>query len=157
MSKTESTDVVVLDDAAVESILLGDQVELAVVEDAEDAQRQIVQRILSAESADEVLAAQETTPARELIDQPLQLEAVRWIRSNLPDQQGIGVFALVAAIHGATGDRHLITTGALQIMAQLLKLNQLGAFPVNAVIRQKDQPTAAGFRPMWLEQLPTAG
>ena len=156
MADSTSTDLVVLDLDKVEEVLLGQAQDVGFlasqVDDPTEVQRQIVARILAAESADDVLSSQSTTAATDLVGVPLQVANVRWMQSRVKDA-AIPVFALIDAVRGDDGSKVLVTCGAIQVMAQLVKLQKLGAFPIDLKIVQKDTPTAAGYYPLWLEAL----
>lgn len=150
------SDIVVLDESAVADILMGKDVAFAAqYEDPAEVQRQIVARILSAETADDVLKPQNTTAAEDMVGVPLHISAVRWMQSRVKDA-AIPVFALIEGTRGDDGSSVIVTCGAVQVMAALLRLSSIGALTSQpVVITRKDTPTAAGYYPLWLEGVPT--
>ena len=149
------TDIVVLDESAVADILMGKEVAFAAqYEDPAEVQRQIVARILSAETAEDVLRPQNTVSAEDILGVPLHVTNVRWMQSRVKDA-AIPVFALIEATRGDDGAAVIVSCGALQVMASCLRLAQLGAIPFDAIFVQKDTPTASGYYPIWMENVPT--
>ena len=133
-------------------------VERAIVEsgglmltDADAVSADIAARILSADSAEAVLAPQTTTPADDLIDVPLRIEGVKWLGSTF--QEGPAVYAVVSAVDLRPGQAGAVTvtTGAQTALAQLFRLAQLDAFPVLVRFVRAPKATAAGYYPVWLE------
>jgi hypothetical protein len=126
------------------------------IQDPASASLAMVERILASESAGDVLAKSDTTPAKELDGVPLEVSAVRWMGSKYRDADGEGaqgpaVFALIEAKRLDTGTAVLVTCGSLMVMAQLYKLRQIDALssqPVKIVVKPA---TANGYRPMNLE------
>ena len=148
-----STDIAVIDHEAVTKALL-DGIELPEVESGEDASRSIVARILASEDAETVLADSAATPAQEVLGRPLQVYGVRWLRSAY--EEGPVVFALLDVADIESGERMTVSCGARNVMAQLLRLDQLGALPVAVVIRKADKATANGYYPLWLAKAEVA-
>jgi len=150
----DTTDLAPTDDLATAIIGLG-QYEPP-MGDANTAAADIVARILAAEDASEVsdAAGGATVAAADVIGTPFVLKGVRFQPSTVEGPEGSPtVYALVEAVD-ANGEPALITTGARTALAQLLKLDQLEAFPTKQAWRfvQADRPTAAGFYPVWLEE-----
>lgn len=118
--------------------------------DPVEAQKEIVKRILAAESADQVLGGSDAIHARDVLDVPFELRGVRFLRSSF-EGSGPGIFAVMDAVLVTSGEVVAITCGGLNVMAQAAKLAQLGSLPADVKIVESDRPTAAGYRPMWLE------
>jgi hypothetical protein len=119
--------------------------------DPEDAQLQIIARILMAESAEDVLAQDEVKHARDVLAQPFRFMKVQWQRSEM--EQGSACYAVIHAQYPGTNAPLVITTGAKNVMVQLLKMDMIGAFPFEGKIVQKEKATAAGFHPLYLTHL----
>ena len=125
----------------------GDQVDFLT---SEDAAREIVARILDAQDFDAVLSTGSSTKAEDVLDVPFVLRDVRFQASGFED--GPPVYALIEAVDPETGETLTITCGSRNVMAQALRLKQLGALPTPKAVRifRTDRPTASGFYPMWL-------
>lgn len=112
----------------------------------------IIARILNATSAADVLARDEVTHARDYIDVPFALTAVRFNKSDY-DAAGPAFYALLEGAD-VDGAKVTITCGAKNVIAQAWKLADIDALPVKVVLRQSPKPTEAGFYVMWLEAAP---
>ena len=121
-------------------------------QDPKEAQLEIVKRILSAETAEQVLGGLgSATAARDVLGVNLELRGVRFLRSSFENENGIGVFAVLDCVDNTTGEVLAVTCGSANVMAQAGKLAQLGALPADVKILESERPTEAGYRPMRLE------
>lgn len=148
----ETTDLAPTDDIATAIVGLGKYE--PPMGSAEMAAVDIVKRILDATDASEVsdAAGGQTIAAADVLGTPFVLKGVRFNPSTVDGAEGSPtVYALVDAVD-ANGEPVLITTGARTALAQLLKLDELGAFPTKNPWRftQSDRPTGGGFYPVWL-------
>lgn len=137
-------------DTAVEAALTaGAELPELEPQDAAAAGMEIAARILRAESVDEVFEQGGATPALEVIDVPLIVNGLRWNRSDY-EGEGAKVYALIDATRADSGEELTITCGSRNVMAQLYRLDQLGALNTPVKIVRAERETARGFRPMWL-------
>jgi hypothetical protein len=63
---------------------------------------------------------------------------------------GFGFFLLIDAIDKETGERVLLTTGAVAVVAQLVRANALDLFPVSFKVTVSEKPTKNGYHPIHL-------
>jgi hypothetical protein len=143
--------IVVLDSVQVEKALRGEldeNVTLA-IEDPQEVQFSIIQRILDSPDADSVLQGQRPIGGRDCLERPFTLRGVRWHRSKY-EEGGIPVFAVLDAAFLDDGETGAVTTGAASVMAQAYQLEKLGVLPCDVKIVESDVDTAAGFKPQWL-------
>lgn len=117
--------------------------------DPEQAALDIVRRILSGASVDDVLGESEALHAKDVLGVTLAVTGVRWNQSDMAD--GPGFYALMECVDDK-GEPFVVTCGALSCMAQLYRLDQLEAFPIRLCIEEVGKPTAAGYRPMHLRK-----
>lgn len=143
-----TTDLVVIDTPEAAVAALRGEV-LPEIEDPEIVARQITERILSADSAEEVLGGMQAIHAQDVLTRPFTLHGVRFLRSRF--QEGPGVFAVLDAEFGDDGSRQSVTCSSKNVMAQAVQLWRLGALPRDVVLKQSDTPTANGFNVLWLE------
>lgn len=108
---------------------------VAFQEDPAKAAREIVQSILDAEDADEVLSESEVTHARDYLDTPFVALGVNFHTSSYGGE-GPGVFATINAATDK-GEKLVITCGARNVVAQLYKLLTLNAFPQHVMIVER--------------------
>lgn len=121
----------------------------AVEVDSEAAALDIVRRIVTAQSIDDVLGESEALHAKDVLGQSLAVHGVRWNQSDMAD--GPGFYALMECVD-KDGQPFVVTCGALSCMAQLYRLEQLEAFPIWLTIEEVGKPTAQGYRPMHLRR-----
>lgn len=108
----------------------------------------IVASILQAPNAEAVLTQATTTAAETIIGQRLLIRGQRFNRSDFAESAGF--YAIIDAVND-DGEVMLVTCGSRNVMAQIFRLNELGALPCHAAIVQAEKPTAAGYYPMSLE------
>ena len=118
-------------------------------QDATEAARAIVARILDAPDVDAVFDQGKATSAVDVLDVPLLILNIRWQRSEY-EGEGSTVYALIDAERADNGDELTITCGSRNVMAQLYRLAQLGALGTPVKIVRSEKATARGFKPMWL-------
>jgi len=122
------------------------------VEDSEVAARAMMERILSATSAAEVLAKPETLSMEDVNGVPLTIHNVAWRQSSFSDSEGPKVYAVIHATRGDDGSEAVITAGGRMVMAALYKLHfELDAFPALKVKLVAQNPTAGGRIPFNVE------
>lgn len=109
----------------------------------------IVARILAAESLEDVLAPQAVEHARDLVDEPIRLHRGKVNQSDF--EGGPGVYAIMECEVLRDGRMTTVSCGGRNVLAQLYKVAQFNAFPVDVVIRQAPRETKNGGRPLWLE------
>jgi hypothetical protein len=124
---------------------------LEVPDDPEGSALAIVQRILSAPSAEAALSQPRAVGAREVLGRDLRVDRVRIAPSDFGVDGGIGVYALLDCVDTETGERMTVTCGALNVLAQLEVLVREQALPAEVRIVESARPTRAGYRPLWLE------
>jgi hypothetical protein len=121
-------------------------------EDPEQIAMAIVERILNAKDVAEVLTPNQVVHARDIIGVPLNVTGIRWLESDF--ETGPGMYAIMDCVRTDTEASLVVSCGGQNVLAQLWKLNDLGAFPCRVVIQQASRPTKAGFLPLWLEAGP---
>ncbi len=119
-----------------------------VVTTPEEVTQSISERLLKAESLEQLLSPQSTVEAKSILGKPIVVTDVHWNRSTLADNEG-QVYAVIDAI--IDGVPAAVTTGSRTIMIQVLKAKQAGWLPMDVQIKESPQRTAAGFKPMWFE------
>lgn len=66
---------------------------------------------------------------------------------------GLPWFLILDAADRETGEKLAITTGAVSVVAQLVKAWDLGKFPLEVIPRVADRASSAGYYPMHLEMV----
>lgn len=116
--------------------------------DPQEAGAAIAARILSAESADDVLTMAGTLSADDVLGKPFVLRDFRFMKSA--HAEGSPVYALIEAAMIEDGEVVPITCGGRNVCAQIARLADLKALPVEVKLVRTEKPTANGFYPLWL-------
>lgn len=121
---------------------------VAIEDTPTDAARQIVQDILDATTAEEVLTEAEVIHARDIIDEPFVALSVRLLNSAY-DGEGIAIYAVIEAADDA-GEPMIITCGARNVVAQLWQLSRLNSLPRRVKIVERGKARNGKSAPMRL-------
>jgi hypothetical protein len=122
---------------------------MLVPEASGDGFESILMQIAAANDVSELDAPWRSDGLARFIDSPLRFDSIRRLPSDF--ESGIGWYLIAEAVDRSTGERVTLTTGALSVVAQLVRAWALGQFPVNATPRRAKNPTAAGFYPVHLQ------
>lgn len=116
----------------------------------EDAQYNIVMAILAAKDASELDNPWSATAGLGAYnDRVITIRHIR--RSPSSFEGGPGVFLILDVKTEDDGDEHVVTTGSVSVVVQLLKAFQLGAFPLTCIPKVSKRQTARGYWPQHLE------
>ena len=119
--------------------------------DADDnvTQLAILDSILNADTVETILGDADVSSLGDHVNRELWLHAYRWNPSDKAD--GIGVFMSIEASNDKDGDRFIVNSGSLTIMAQVFALAKADKLPVQVTVTKKDTPTKNGYYPMRLD------
>lgn len=142
-----STEVAALDQ--LDEILLTGELNVEIVDDPNEISRQIVAQLLAADSDEELENFGNATGWRELMSVPMELHGFRWLPSTF-EGQGSAVFFVVSATRMDTGERVTLTTGSMNVLAQLSNMarRQTLVGAVRELVEASE--TRQGFKPLWL-------
>lgn len=111
-------------------------------EDAETSALQthaaIIHQILSSPTVDSVLEVFEPQTLADFENRHLRIDSIRWQESEFDEGPTHYVSIMVVDVDADT--RHLINCGEQRVMAQLLKLEEFKAFPVDVVVVLSKRP-----------------
>jgi hypothetical protein len=119
------------------------------------AYRDIVQQILTADTAMAVLTPPEVLSAPQVVDRPFLLHAARIQDSDIPDSTGFYVSLDVELID--TQERVVVNTGHQAMMAQIIKLVEFNEFPYLVEIYKAGKSNQYGTIPLRLRAVTEAG
>lgn len=119
------------------------------IEDPEQVALNIMDRILSSETPEDVLGGTTAVHAQDVLGQGFTLNGIRVLRSRF--EGGAGVFLVLDATMLADGASEAITCSSRNVMAQAVQLFRLDALPRDVKITQSDTPTANGYNVLRLE------
>lgn len=125
------------------------------VEDAFSATFSIIDRILSAESEEDVFAGLGALDhARdELLGIPIEVTSVRWNASTFHGETNVGFYCIFDYVNLYSGEKRTASVGSLNCMAQLYQLDRLGKLPYPIVLSRTEQPTKSGFYPLFFRPI----
>lgn len=122
------------------------------LQDPRMVQRQIANRILSAESVDDILAMGETSAlsAEDIVDKAFTILETSWHQSAPQYRENSsGVFVVLTCKMDEDGRTEVITSGAENVLAQLYRATKLGGFG-DRKMRFRGVLTAQGYTTYWL-------
>lgn len=142
-----STELVTVDLDAVRAALI-DGIELPEADDPDLIARQIVLRILQADTPEKVLEPAATTSAQDILGVPIEVASVRWAKSSL--EGGPPLFAIFEGQRLDEGEPVVVTCSGRNVMAQAVALTAQDAWPLTIKFVQAERQTSRGYRPLWL-------
>lgn len=150
MPSKKSTDLVGID--LVKAALLDRSVKLSVVEeDPEVVQRRIIEEILDAGNVNDIWGGGDAVHAADIVDRPFRLIEATFHNSDY--DEGSPIFTAMRVAFPDTGEAAIVTSGALGIVARVVKLIEFGALPAEVRIRQSK--TNSGYSVLDLEPVPS--
>lgn len=146
-----STDVASLDKLD-EILLTGDVGGVEVIDDPAEISRQIVAQLLAAESDGALQDFGNAEGWGDYLNVPMELHGFRWRVSEF-EGEGAPIYFVVDAIKLDDGSRRVLTTGSMNVLAQLSNMARRGTLAGGVwMMVEADKPTRAGFKPRWLVQ-----
>lgn len=97
-------------------------------DDVEGALLRQLDEILQAETLEDAFGNMQATSARDLVGRPIVIERIALKSSSL--ESATGVYMLIHATDGESGDRLVVTTGAAKIMVQIAWAVEHDALPL---------------------------
>lgn len=145
-----SADLAALDQ--LDTILLTGVMAGEVVEDPEQAQREIIAQLLAADSDAGLQQFGNAEPWGDYLEVPMELRGFTWRRSDF-EGEGSPVYFIVRATDLTAGAERVLTTGSMSVLAQLSNMARRGTL-VGGVwqLHEAEKPTRAGYKPRWLVQ-----
>lgn len=116
--------------------------------DTVSTHRDIVQQILTRESAMDVLTDTEILNAKDIVGRPFALIATRFNESDF--DAGSPWYASMDVHFVDTDTRSVVNCGHQALMAQLIKLHEFNEYPYPVVIKQGNKPNRFGTYPLRL-------
>lgn len=117
----------------------------------EDIGEVIIARILNAETIEDALTPSSAPGMRDIVDVPIVVHDIR--RKNGGQNPEMGFYLLAAVEIQGTGEQAVMSTGATNVVAQLLKAYQLGSFPLACKILEVESKSNPGRMVQWLVNL----
>lgn len=116
--------------------------------DRTQAYRQIIDQILNASTPEDVLTPIEAVNAKDVCDRPMTLYSFDINQSEF--DVGSPFYATMKVRFFDDDNPTVVNSGNQALMAQLIRLSQLDAFPVTVTIKQGKRPNRHGTFPLRL-------
>ena len=127
----------------------------AAIPDAEgsdgDGALRIAEALFDASSPEELDQPWDSRDLSALLNMPVRIVGVRKAPSDYT--HGPGFYLILDLVDLETGEKMAATTGAVGVMAQIVKAAAAGWIPLSVVLREAQRPTKAGYKPQHLEVL----
>lgn len=152
-----STDVAQLDE--LDRILMGGDFETEIIDDPNIISRQIVAELLAAENDDDLEFVGQAQGWQELEGIPIEIQGFRWRPSDFtpddPTRPGNAIYLVVFGNRMDDGEAVVLTTGSLNVCAQLSNLARRGSIPgAVRMLARAEKPTRNNFYPLRLVSTP---
>lgn len=121
-----------------------------IVDDPAEISRSIVSQLLSAESDEELQNFGNAEGWKDYVGVPMELHGFRWQKSDF--DQGAPIYFVVQATDLTTGERKVLTTGSMNVLAQLSNMARRGTLVGGVWMLTEGGKTRSGFTPLWLTQ-----
>ena len=117
--------------------------------DGEAISAQMVARILSATSLEEIMRPVTTTDAESILNETLVLRGYSKMPSTKKDSR-LRFYLLLDCVN-MDGEPVTVSCGSANVMARTIALSRNGHLPAYVAIVQSPRPTASGYYPLDLE------
>jgi hypothetical protein len=121
------------------------------VEDPAEIQRMIVNRIVSAQSIDELFIETGTVATKEVVGVPLMVQDCRLLKGEIEGEEG--VYMLIEAVRGDTGELVALNSGAPNIMSILYRGKKLGLLPLQVEVAEAGRARPGYNAPLTLKPI----
>lgn len=118
----------------------------------EGSYENILVKLMNASNVYELDSPFTTDSLAEYKDQPIDITSIRQAPSEFAG--GLGVYLLIDLVDLGDGSESTVSTGSVSIVAQLVRANTLGLFPLRCIPRVAKKPTKKGYYPQHLEIIP---
>lgn len=152
-----STDLAQLDE--LDRILMGGDMEAEVIDDPGEISRQIIAELLAAETDDDLEFVGTAQGWQELEGVPVEIQGFRWRPSDFtpddPEKFHNSIYLVVFGNRMDDGEAVVLTTGSLNVCAQLSNLARRGSIPgAVRILARAEKPTKNNFYPLRLVSTP---
>lgn len=113
-----------------------------------NAVEDIINRVMVAETLDDILADDTTIDAEDLVGVSLQVWSFKVNESDFA--QGMPGYMVIEAVRRDTNEQIVFTCGATKVQAQLLRMQRLNLLPAVVKLAKPDKATRSGFFPLQL-------
>lgn len=115
----------------------------------DDAYDDILSQLLNATNLDDLNAPWDTAKTEDLVGYRLRIDSIQRFESDYT--QGLGLYLVCKGQNTMTGEKFVVSTGSISVVAQLAQAWYLNMFPVLAEFVVSERPTKSGYRPQHLK------
>lgn len=119
-------------------------------EDTEEVYARMAAQIMRANTADEVIDAQESTKAEHILNIPIWCTSIVVQESDEEFAEGVGLFAIVKGVRSDRREEVAVSCGGWSVVMEAIRIHMLGELPYMLTIRQKKRKTKRGFYPLYI-------
>ena len=123
--------------------------------DDSEAYESIITQLLTADTVDQLNAPWDTDAAEKLAGHQIRIDELTRRPSDF--QGGLGMYLVCKGVDQGTGERVVVTTGAVSVVAQLARAYFVGGLPIIATWVIGDPSPQTGRRPQHLQIVALAG
>lgn len=131
--------------------LLFEGPEIEVYQDPVEIQREILRRILSAQTPEQLRRVSQATPWQELEGEWVEVYDFRLRKSNF--KAGAAVFAVVDSVVIETGEAVTLTCSGLNVLGTLVQHKRMGWLPWRWRLTKKERQSESGYDVLWLDDV----
>lgn len=117
-------------------------------DDTAAAWESILRDVMTADSVMDLLADSEAIHAEDIVNRAIKVHGVEFRKSDFGGEMPF--YAVMDVEFEHNGERAAVTIGARRALAQLMRADTKGWFPMTCRVIRSERPTAAGNYPMWL-------
>jgi hypothetical protein len=152
VDQQQSAEVALINDAA----LLAEFAEMAVMIPADlgGGTEDILRKILSAETWDQLDEPWETSEIDDILGKTLHITKVTRRPSTFAG--GLGVFLVIHLTDSKTGKEYVKTTGSISVVGQIARAYALGVTAMTVQWLRAERPSASGYYPQHLRVIDAA-
>lgn len=119
-------------------------------EDTDEVYARMAAQLMAATTADEVIDAQDSTKAENILGIPIWCTDVKVRESDEEFAEGLGYFAIVKGIRSDKREECTVSCGGWSVVMELIRIHMLGELPYMIVLRKKDRKTKRGYYPLYV-------
>ena len=123
---------------------------MAEEEDTEEVYARMAAQILRANTADEVIDAQDSTKAENILNIPIWCTSITAQDSDEEFAEGVGLFIIVKGIRSDRREEVAVACGGWSVVMEGIRIHMLNELPYMLTIRQKKRKTKRGFYPLYI-------
>lgn len=123
---------------------------MAPEEDTAEVYARMAAQIMRANSVDEVIDAQDSTKAEQILNIPIWVSDIFAQDSDEEFAEGVGLFIIVKGVRSDRREEVTVSCGGWSVVMEGIRIHMLNELPQMLTIRQKKRKTKRGFYPLYI-------